>query len=110
MGANGAQAVRHHSWGNLNLSRTAKGITKWFWVTIEGYLSYFLPKFEDFVFTGLGSGALYIHARTYTLYPVYALGISLFLATSDFQVQNGHLLLLTPSTPSSLNSHLRHPS
>ena len=51
-------------------SRTAPGITKWFWVTIEGYLSYFLPKFEDFVPTGLGSGALYIHARTYTLYPV----------------------------------------
>ena len=71
MGANGAQAVRHHSWGNLNFSRTAPGITKWFWVTIEGYLSYFLPKFEDFVPTGLGSGALYIHAQTCTLYPVY---------------------------------------
>ena len=75
MGANGAQAVRHHSWGNLNFSRTAPGITKWFWVTIEGYLSYFLPKFEDFVPTGLGSGALYIHARTYTLYPVHTIGV-----------------------------------
>ena len=71
MGANGAQAVRHHSWGNLNFSRTAPGITKWFWVTIEGYLSYILPKFEDFVPTGLGSGAHYIHARTYTSYPVH---------------------------------------
>ena len=33
-------------------------MTKWFWVTIEGYLSYILPKFEDFIPTGLGSGAL----------------------------------------------------
>ena len=57
MGANGAQAVRHHSWGNLNFSRTATGITKWFWVTIEGYLNYILPKFEDFIPTGLGYGA-----------------------------------------------------
>ena len=64
MWANGAQAVWHHSWG-------ATGITKWFWVTIEGYLSYFLPKFENFGPTGLGSGALYIHAQTCTLYPVY---------------------------------------
>ena len=74
MVANGAQAVRHHSWGNLNFSRTAPGITKWFWVTIEGYLSYFLPKFEDFVPTGLGSGALYIHARNYSLHPVHTEG------------------------------------
>ena len=27
------------------------GITKWFWVTIEEYLSYLLPKFEDLVLT-----------------------------------------------------------
>ena len=32
---------------NLNFSRTVAGITKWFLVTIEGYLSYLLPKFED---------------------------------------------------------------
>ena len=70
MGANGAQAARHHSWGNLNFSRTATGISKWLWVIIEGYLSYILPKFEHFVPTGLGSGALYIHARNYTLHPV----------------------------------------
>ena len=34
---------------NLNFSRTVAGITKWFWVPIEGYLSYLLPKFEDLV-------------------------------------------------------------
>ena len=34
------------------------GITKWFWVTIEEYLSYLLPKFEDLVPTSLGSGAI----------------------------------------------------
>ena len=33
------------------------GVKKWFWVTIEGYLSYILPKFGDFISTGLGSGA-----------------------------------------------------
>ena len=33
-------------------------ITKWFWVTIEGYLSYLLPKFEDLVPSSLGSGAI----------------------------------------------------
>ena len=43
---------------NLNFSRTLAGITKWFWVTIEGYLSYLLPKFEDFVPTSLDSGAI----------------------------------------------------
>ena len=43
---------------NLNFSRTVAGITKWFWVTIEGYLSYLLPKFEDLVPTSLGSGAI----------------------------------------------------
>ena len=58
MRANGAHAVWHHSRGNLNFSRTATGISKWFWVTIEGYLIYILPKFEDFIPTGLGSGAL----------------------------------------------------
>ena len=76
MGANGAQAVRHHSWGNLNFSRTATGISKWFWVTIEGYLSYILPKFEHFNPTGLASGALYIHARIYSLHPVHTLSPS----------------------------------
>ena len=34
---------------NRNFSRTVAGITKGFWVTIEGYLSYLLPKFEDLV-------------------------------------------------------------
>ena len=56
---NGLMYIIHVQWsavrvtpsGNprdLNFSRTAAGITKWFWVTIEGYLSYLLPKFEDF--------------------------------------------------------------
>ena len=53
----------HSSWGNMNFSRTVTGITEWFWVTIEGYLSYILPKFEDFIPTGLGYGALSIHSR-----------------------------------------------
>ena len=44
--------------GNLNFSRTVAGMTKWFWVTIEGYLSYLLPKFEDLVPTSLGSGEI----------------------------------------------------
>ena len=35
-------------------------ITKLFWVTIEKYLSYLLPKFEDLVPTSLGSGAIWI--------------------------------------------------
>ena len=65
-----AQPAWHHSWGNLNFLWTVRGMTKWFWVTIEGYLSYILPKFEHFGPTGLGSGALYIHARNYTLHPV----------------------------------------
>ena len=43
---------------HLNFSRTVAGITKWFWVTIEGYLSYLLPKLEDLVPTSLGSGAI----------------------------------------------------
>ena len=34
------------------------GITKWFWVTPEGYLSYLLPKFEALVPTNSGSGAI----------------------------------------------------
>ena len=37
--------------GNMNFSRTVAGITKWFGITIEGYLSYILPKFEDLVLT-----------------------------------------------------------
>ena len=46
--------------GDLNLSRTLAGITKWFWVTLEGYRSrsYLLPKFQDLVPTSLGSGAI----------------------------------------------------
>ena len=54
-------AVRVTPSGNprdLNFSRTVVGITKWFWVTIEGYLSYLLPKFEDLVPTSLGSGPI----------------------------------------------------
>ena len=43
---------------NLNFSRNVAGITKWFWGTIEGYLSYLLPKFEELVPTSLGSGAI----------------------------------------------------
>ena len=43
----------------MNVSRTVAGITKWFWLTIEGYLSYLLPKFEDIVPTCLGSGAIW---------------------------------------------------
>ena len=54
-------AVRVTPSGNprdLNFSRTVAGITKWFWATIEGYLSYLLTKFEDLVPTSLGSGAI----------------------------------------------------
>ena len=47
-------------------------MTKWFWVTIEGYLSYILPKFEEFIPTGLGSGALNIHSR---IYPYHSVGV-----------------------------------
>ena len=45
-------------WGNLNCSRTMEGITIGFWVTIEGYLSYLLLKFEDLIPTSLGSEAI----------------------------------------------------
>ena len=54
-------AVRVTPSGNprdLNCSRTVAGITKWFWVTIEGYLSYLLPKFEDLILTSLGDIAI----------------------------------------------------
>ena len=50
-------AVRVTPSGNprdLNFSRTVAGITKWFWVTIEGYFSYLLRKFEDLIPTSLG--------------------------------------------------------
>ena len=50
-------------------------MTKWFWVTIEGYLSYILPKFEEFIPTGLGSGALNIHSQIYTYHSVVVLVI-----------------------------------
>ena len=33
----------------MNFSRIGAGITKWFWVTVKGYLSYILAKFEDLV-------------------------------------------------------------
>ena len=65
-----AQPAWHHSWGNLNFLWTVRGMTKWFWVTIEGYLSYILPKFEEFIPTGLGSGALNIHSRIYPYHSV----------------------------------------
>ena len=69
---NGAQTVWHHSWGNLNSSITVTDITKWFYVTIKEYLSNILPKFEDFIPTGLVSGTLYIiHGlRIYAQYNV----------------------------------------
>ena len=44
--------------GDLNFSRTVAVITKWFWVTIEGYLSYLLPKFKDLIPTSLGDIAI----------------------------------------------------
>ena len=50
-------AVRVTPSGNprdLNFSKTAAVITKWFWVTTEGYLSYLLPKSEDLIPTSLG--------------------------------------------------------
>ena len=43
-----SQLAPHPSYGNMNFSRTVTGITKWLGVTIKGYLSYILPKFEDF--------------------------------------------------------------
>ena len=43
---------------NLNFSRTVAGITKWFRVTMEEYLSYLLPKFEDLIPTSLGDIAI----------------------------------------------------
>ena len=55
----GARRVWHPSCRNLNFSRTVTGITKWFCFTIEGYLSYLLPKFENLVSTILGSGAIW---------------------------------------------------
>ena len=65
MGRNGVtvqwSAVRVTPSGNprdLNFSRTVAGITKWIWVTIEGYLSYLLPKFEDLIPTSLGDIAI----------------------------------------------------
>ena len=54
-------AVRVTPSGNprdLNFSRTVAGITKWFWLTTEGYLSYLLPKFKDLIPTSLGDRAI----------------------------------------------------
>ena len=31
--------IWYPSWGNMNFSRIGAGVTKWFCVTIEGYLS-----------------------------------------------------------------------
>ena len=31
------------------VKNTFISLSKWFWVAIEGYLSYLLPKFEDLV-------------------------------------------------------------
>ena len=43
------QSTARDCWGNINFLRTVAGIIKWFWVTIKGYESYLLPKFEDLV-------------------------------------------------------------
>ena len=54
-------AVRVTPSGNprdLNFSKTTAGITEWFWVTTEGYLSYLLPKFKDLIPTSLGDIAI----------------------------------------------------
>ena len=45
------KAVGANTRGILNFSRTVRGMTKWFWATIEGYLSYILHKLEDFIHT-----------------------------------------------------------
>ena len=54
-------APLHPSWGNMNFS----SMTKWFWVTIKGYLSYIMPKFEDLVPTSIGSGPFLIFVKFY---------------------------------------------
>ena len=60
------------------------GITKWVWVTIEEYLSYLLPKFEDLVPTSLGSGAVQTRRECVTVTADYCsefLGNFLMLLT-----------------------------
>ena len=57
------QRIRHtvesgYTLWNLNFSWTVAGITKWYWITIERYLSYLVQKFEDLVPTSLSSGAI----------------------------------------------------
>ena len=43
--------------GSINISRTVAGITKCFWFTFKGYISYLMLKFKDLVPTTLGSGS-----------------------------------------------------
>ena len=49
------------------------GITILFWVMIEGYLSYLLPKFEDLVSTSLGSGAIQTRRKSVTVTADYCI-------------------------------------
>ena len=41
--------VWHLSRGNLNFSKRVAGISKWFWVSIKGYLGYILSKFDNLI-------------------------------------------------------------
>ena len=67
-----AHLVQHPSWGNMNFSRTTTGMTKWFWVTMEGYLSYILPKFEDLVPTKKGLSIFVVAVRhSNTKWPLF---------------------------------------
>ena len=67
------------------------GITKWFWVTIEGYLSYLLPKFEELVPTSLGSGAISTRRKCVTLTADYCIGLLLYNFTSPNETLIFHI-------------------
>ena len=61
------------------------GITTWFWVTIEGYLSYLLPKYEDLVPTSLSSGAIQTRRKCVSVPADYCRIFFLFSSISPRQ-------------------------
>ena len=59
--------TRNHDSHAVRIFPTVAQYHKIVWVTIEEYLSYLLPKFEDLVPTRLGSGAILTCHKCVTL-------------------------------------------
>ena len=70
--------IRMSGYSDIHCKPYVAGITKWFWVTIEGYLSYPLPKFEDLVPTSLGSGEFSTRRKCVTVTADYCILLILY--------------------------------